>query len=60
MWFLSELEHKTRYTEQSIYNYFDVHKIKIRFFHSGNKFLGFGVSDKDGDNFIKEHKGEQR
>ena len=53
MWFLTELEQKTGYTETSIFYHFIDKEIPIKSGSCRGEWLGHSVSDKDGDDFIR-------
>ena len=54
MWYISELERKTGIAEHIIFKHFSEKNIKIGSYCCGNKFLGFGVTDKVGNKYIND------
>ncbi len=54
MIFLSELEIETKIPEHIIFNHFNKNNIHVGSWYCGKKFLGFGVSNKVGSNYLKE------
>jgi len=57
MFYLTELETETKIPEHIIYKYFIDNNIHIGAYFYGTKFLGFGVTDKIGENYMNNLKG---
>ena len=57
MWFLTEIENMYKLSIREQLNICDEQSIKVSHFQgSDNKYLGRGVSDKDGEYLIKRAK----